>query len=466
MGARAPSGRRARPAGARSVADRGGAPEHVESLVSDPRLVEERRAQIVRAAVKLFSEQGYYTTTIQQVAREAGISTGLVYQYFRDKDDLLKSVPGIGNAQTFGGLQFSMLIQLDPNKMAQLGVTVSDVANAVREQNATNPAGRLGREPAPPGTQLTIPVTTIGRLQTPDQFNDIIVRAQPNGSLVRVRDIGQAVLGSQDYNQAGYLNGKPTALALLFLRPGANALRTVALVQDRVAALARNLPPGITITVPFDTTPFVQASINEVVLTLAEALLLVALVVFVFLQSWRATLIPMLAVPVSVIGTFLGLYVLGMSINVLTLFALVLAIGIVVDDAIVVLENVERIMHEEGLAARDAALNDTDPATGLDDVSLEASDNIYLRETDGALRLALAHTYYGDIRLTVRDTSDLDENLYLVNDGEARFAESDSRDPGSQEDATRHIPNGTIFAERGVHPRLRRPAGDGRILGR
>ena len=270
-------------------------------------------------------------------------------------EDELKSVPGVGNAQTFGGLQFSMLIQLDPDKMAQLGVTVSDVANAVREQNATNPTGRLGREPAPPGTQLTIPVTTLGRLQTPDQFNDIIVRAEPNGSMLRIRDIGKAVLGSQDYNQAGRLNGKPTALALLFLRPGANALRTVGLIQQRVAALAKNLPPGITINVPFDTTPFVQQSIQEVVITLAEALLLVALVVFVFLQSWRATLIPMLAVPVSVIGTFLGLDALGMSINVLTLFALVLAIGIVVDDAIVVIENVERIMATEGVGAREAA---------------------------------------------------------------------------------------------------------------
>ncbi len=270
-------------------------------------------------------------------------------------EDALKSVPGVGNAQTFGGLQFSMLIQLDPDKMAQLGVTVSDVAAAVREQNATNPGGRLGREPAPPGTQLTIPVTTLGRLETADEFDDIIVRAQADGAVIRIRDIGRAVLGSQDYNQVGRLNGKSTALLLLFLRPGANALRTVGLINQRVAELGKDLPPGITMNVPFDTTPFVRASIEEVVLTLAEALLLVALVVFLFLQSWRATLIPMLAVPVSVIGTFLGLYVLGMSINVLTLFALVLAIGIVVDDAIVVIENVERIMATEGVPARIAA---------------------------------------------------------------------------------------------------------------
>ena len=270
-------------------------------------------------------------------------------------EDELKSVQGIGNATTFGGLQFSMLIQLDPDKMAQLGITVNDVADAVREQNATNPAGRLGRAPAPPGTDLTSPVTTVGRLQTPDEFNDVVVRAEPNGSLVRIRDVGRAVLGSQNYDFAGRLNSRPTALALLFLRPGANALRTRDAVVRRIAELSKNLPPGVTASVPFDTTPFVLVSIHEVVVTLVEALLLVALVVFVFLQSWRATLIPMLAVPVSVIGTFLGLEALGLSINVLTLFALVLAIGIVVDDAIVVIENVERIMATEGLSARAAA---------------------------------------------------------------------------------------------------------------
>ena len=270
-------------------------------------------------------------------------------------EDELKRVPGIGNAQTFGGLQFSMLLQLDPAKMAELGITVTDVANAVREQNATNPAGRLGREPAPPGTDLTIPVTTVGRLQTPEEFDDIVVRAKANGSLVRLRDVGRAVLGAQNYDFEGRLNGRPTALALLYLRPGANALRAVKAVKARLAELEKSLPPGVHAAIPFDTTPFVTASIQEVVITLLEALALVSLVVFVFLQSWRATLIPMLAVPVSVIGTFLGLKLLGMSINVLTLFALVLAIGIVVDDAIVVIENVERIMATEKVSALVAA---------------------------------------------------------------------------------------------------------------
>jgi multidrug efflux pump len=314
-----------------------------------PAAVRQNGISIIKANTDIL---GVVALTSADPRYDAAYLTNYMKLYVEDE---LKNVQGIGNATTFGGLQFSMLIQLDPDKMAQLGITVNDVAEAVREQNATNPAGRLGREPAPAGTQLTIPVTTVGRLQTPEEFNDVVVRAEANGSMVRVRDVGRAVLGSQNYDFVGRLNGRPTALALLYLRTGANALRTREAVARRVAELSKNFPPGVSADVPFDTTPFVTASIHEVVVTLVEALLLVALVVFVFLQSWRATLIPMLAVPVSVIGTFLGLSVLGLSINVLTLFALVLAIGIVVDDAIVVIENVERIMATEGLPAREAA---------------------------------------------------------------------------------------------------------------
>ena len=269
--------------------------------------------------------------------------------------DELKRIPGMGDATPFPNLDFSMLLQLDPAKMAQLGVTVSDVSAAVQEQNATNPAGRLGREPSPPGTQLTLPITTLGRLETVDQFKDIIVHAAPNGGVVRMRDIGDVVLGARSYDLEGRLNGQRAAMALMFTRPAANALAVKTAVVARMDELQKTFPKGITYQIPFDTTPFVTASIKEVIVTLVEAMLLVTLVVFVFLQSWRATLIPMLAVPVSVIGTFLGLYVLGMSINVLTLFGLVLAIGIVVDDAIVVIENAERIMAVEKLPARLAA---------------------------------------------------------------------------------------------------------------
>ncbi|MGA9838415.1 MAG: multidrug efflux RND transporter permease subunit [Gemmatimonadaceae bacterium] len=285
-------------------------------------------------------------------AYDAAYLTNYMNLYVTDE---LKRVPGVGDATAFAGLNFSMRLQLDPEKMARLGLTVDDVVNAVREQNATNPAGRLGREPAPAGTQLTIPVTTVGRLTTPEQFDDIVVRAKPDGALVRIRDIGHAVLGAQSYDLEGRLNGTPTAVLLLYSRPGANAIAVKDAVAKRLDELQKTFPAGVHYAIPFDTTPFVTASIHEVVVTLLEALLLVTLVVFLFLQSWRATLIPMLAVPVSVIGTFLGLLAFHMSINVLTLFGLVLAIGIVVDDAIVVIENVERLMATEGLPPRVAA---------------------------------------------------------------------------------------------------------------
>ncbi|HEY7614248.1 MAG TPA: multidrug efflux RND transporter permease subunit [Gemmatimonadales bacterium] len=269
--------------------------------------------------------------------------------------DELKRLNGVGDAVVFGGLDFAMTIRLDPDRMAQLGITVSDVRDAVQEQNATNPAGTLGREPAPAGTQLTLPVTTLGRLKTADEFADIIVKSRPDGSFVRVRDIGQVELTSQNLDLVGRMNGQPTANILIYLRPNANQLQVKEAFVKRMNELAAAFPSGVTWTIPFDTTPFVTASIEEVVITLLEAMALVTLVVFLFLQSWRATLIPILAVPVSIIGTFLGLSALGYSVNLLTLFALVLAIGIVVDDAIVVIENVERIMDEEKVPARIAA---------------------------------------------------------------------------------------------------------------
>ncbi len=269
--------------------------------------------------------------------------------------DELKRLNGVGDATVFGGLDFAMTIRLDPDRMAQLGITVGDVRDAVQEQNATNPAGTLGREPAPKGTELTLPVTTLGRLTTAEQFADVIVRAREDGSFVRVRDIGEVELTSQNLDLVGRMNGQPTANILLYLRPNANQLQVKEVFTARMEELAKAFPSGVEWTIPFDTTPFVTASIEEVVITLLEAMVLVTLVVFLFLQSWRATLIPILAVPVSIIGTFLGLSALGYSVNLLTLFALVLAIGIVVDDAIVVIENVERIMDEEKVSAKVAA---------------------------------------------------------------------------------------------------------------
>ncbi len=270
-------------------------------------------------------------------------------------DDELKRIPGVGDATTFGQLEFSMLLSLDPDRMAQLGLTVSDVAAAVQEQNTTNPAGRIGREPAPAGTELTIPVVTAGRLKDARDFERIIVRARSDASFVRISDIGEAKLGARNYDLAGRFDGTATALTPVFLRPGANALEVKRAVLARMQELAKSFPQGVRWSTAFDTTPYITASVHEVVKTLFEALLLVTLVVFVFLQSWRATLIPVLAVPVSVIGAFFGMQVLGFSINLLTLFGLVLAIGIVVDDAIVVIENVERIMATEGVSPAVAA---------------------------------------------------------------------------------------------------------------
>ena len=203
-------------------------------------------------------------------------------------EDELKRVPGVGDALTFGQLEFSMLLSLDPDRMAQLGLTVGDVAAAVQEQNTTNPAGRIGREPAPPGTQLTIPVTTVGRLKTPAEFENIIVRARPDGSLVRVSDIGRVTLGARNYDLLGRVNGTPTANILVYLRPGANALEVKKALVARLDQLSQTFPQGVYWRVVFDTTPFITASIGEVITTLFEAMALVTLVVFVFLQSWRA----------------------------------------------------------------------------------------------------------------------------------------------------------------------------------
>ena len=257
-------------------------------------------------------------------------------------EDELKRLTGVGDATTYGQLEFSMLLSLDPDRMAQLGVSVSEVANAIREQNATNPGGRIGREPAPPGTELTIPVTTKGRLNQPKEFEDIIIRARPDGSMLRIGDLGRAHLGSRNYDLVGRVNKRPTALIPVYLRAGANALEVKKAIVNRLEELSRTFPQGVRYEIPYDTTPFIDASIEEVVHTIFEALVLVILVVFIFLQSWRTTIIPALAVPVSIVGTFFGMQMLGFSVNSLTLFGLVLAIGIVVDDAIVVVENVER----------------------------------------------------------------------------------------------------------------------------
>ena len=270
--------------------------------------------------------------------------------------DELRRIPGVGDAQIFGSKDYSMRIWLRPDRLAELGLTPGDVVAAVREQNTQVAAGRIGQEPMAADVDFTYTVTTQGRLQTPEQFGRIVVATRGDAGIVRLEDVARIELGSRDYDFSARRNGRPTIPLGIFLSPGANAIEVGDAVKARMAELSVNFPPGLEYSVPYDTTTFVRVSIREVVKTLAEAMLLVFAVVFLFLQNWRATLIPMLAVPVSLIGTFAAMLLLGFSINTLTLFGMVLAIGIVVDDAIVVLENVERIIVAEGLSARDATV--------------------------------------------------------------------------------------------------------------
>ncbi len=270
--------------------------------------------------------------------------------------DNLKRLPGTTNVQIFGAKDYAMRIWLKPERLAQLKLTPNDVIAAVNEQNAQFTAGKIGQSPVAKNQDLVYTVTTRGRLSDPKQFEQIIVRANPDASTVRLSDVARVELGSKDYEFMGRFNGKPATLVGIFLSPGANALEVAKTVEAEMAILSQRFPEGFTYAIPYDTTRFVRVSIGEVLKTLGEAMLLVFLVVYLFLQSWRAAIIPFAAVPVSLIGTFAGIYMLGYSINTLTLFGMVLAIGIVVDDAIVVLENVERIMREEGLTARDAAI--------------------------------------------------------------------------------------------------------------
>ncbi len=278
--------------------------------------------------------------------------------------DHLKRIPGTTGVQIFGAKDYAMRIWVKPDRMTQLGLTITDIATALSEQNAQFAAGKIGQAPTGGGQEMVYTITTKGRLSSAEEFGNVILRANQDGSLLRLKDVARIELGSKDYEFIGRINGNPSTLVGIFLQPGANALSVADSVATTMAELQANFPEGLTYSTPYDTTLFVEVSIREVLKTLAEAMALVFLVVYLFLQNWRATLIPTLAVPVSLLGTFAGLQLLGYSINTLTLFGMVLSIGIVVDDAIVVLENVERIMHEEGLKARDAAVKAMSEVSG------------------------------------------------------------------------------------------------------
>jgi HAE1 family hydrophobic/amphiphilic exporter-1 len=268
------------------------------------------------------------------------------------RDQILR-IPGIAQVDLFGGTDYGLRVWLRPDRLAKLGLTPSDVISAIKEQNLQAPAGRVGQAPTPADQAFTYTVSAPGRLVTTEEFENIIVREATTGTPVRIRDVGRAELGSQDYNSFGRLNGKPSGAMAVYLLPGANQLKASETIYQTMATAKTLFPPDLDYTIVYDTTPAVQASIHEIVKTFVEALILVTLVVFIFLQNLRATIIPLLTVPVSIVGTFIFFPMLGFSVNTLSMFGLVLAIGIVVDDAIVV---VEAVMHhiEHGMSPREA----------------------------------------------------------------------------------------------------------------
>jgi hydrophobic/amphiphilic exporter-1 (mainly G- bacteria), HAE1 family len=276
------------------------------------------------------------------------------YSYINLNDQLTR-VPGIGNVQVFGAGQYAMRLWVKPDQLSKLGITVTEVVSAIQAQNTVNPAGQIGGAPAPPGQEYTYSVRAQGRLKSAEEFGDIIVRELPDGGIVRVRDVARIELGAQDYTLTGRINGKPGAIIAVYQLPGTNAVDAARGVRKLMEEAKKRFPQDVDYVVSLDTTDSVTEGIHDIVVTILIAIALVTVVVYLFLQGWRATLIPLLAVPVSLIGTFIMFPVFGFSINTLSLFGLVLAIGLVVDDAIVVVEAVERHI-EEGMSAKAAAL--------------------------------------------------------------------------------------------------------------
>jgi len=284
------------------------------------------------------------------------------YAYINLNDQLTR-VPGIASVTVFGAGQYAMRLWVKPDQLAKLNITVPEIVDAIKKQNTVNPAGQVGAEPAPPGIEYTYAIRAQGRLETPEEFAQIVLRANPDGSLVRLADVARIELGSQTYAMVGRLNGKPGAVLALYQLPGSNAIAAVDGVTRLMEEVKKNFPADLEYSIPLDTTQSVREGIKEILKTLYEALILVIIVVFVFLQGWRATLIPALAVPVSLIGTFAMFPLLGFSINTIALMGLVLAIGLVVDDAIVVVEAVEHHI-EHGLSPKEATVKAMEEVSG------------------------------------------------------------------------------------------------------
>ena len=267
--------------------------------------------------------------------------------------DLIRRIPGVGRVSNIGSRYYAMQIWVQPDKLASYGLTIADLQNSLKDQNRESAAGELGKAPMS-GIDITTPITTQGRLSTVGQFEEIVLRANPDGSLIRLRDVARISLEAQSYNTESGINGENAAILGIYMLPGANAVEVANDVKELMEEISMNFPEGMSYEIPFDMTTYISESISEVYKTLFEALILVIIVVFLSLQSWRATAIPLVAVPISLIGTFGFMLIFGFSLNILTLLGLVLAIGIVVDDAIVVVENVERIMEQEHLSPYEA----------------------------------------------------------------------------------------------------------------
>lgn len=292
--------------------------------------------------------------TLSSATQQMGTLDISNYALLNVLDELVR-LPGVGDAALFGAQDYSMRIWLRPDKLAEYWLTPGDVAAALREQNAQFAAGRIGAQPAPPGQAFTYSVSTPGRLVQPEDFERVILRSDEDGRTLRLGDVARAELGAQSYDFSATFNAKAAVPIGIYLQPGANALDTAQAVRDAMADISQRFPGDLVFDIPYDTTRFIDVSIREVVITFLQALALVVLVTFLFLQHMKATLIPLVAIPVSLIGTFAGMQLMGFSINLLTLFGLILAIGVVVDNAIIVMENAERLMKEEGLSSYEAA---------------------------------------------------------------------------------------------------------------
>ncbi len=322
-----------------------------------PQIVQQQGVNVNKAGVGFLQVVGF-------VSEDGSMSRDDISDYISTNIvDPLSRLPGVGGAQVFGS-RYAMRIWLDPNKLEAYHLSVPEIIATIQAQNTQVAVGQLGGTPAVEGQQLNAPISARGRLQTPEQFRAIVLRAGAEGDVLRLGDVARVEIGGEGYDVVSRYNGQPATGLAVSLATGANALETAAKVDELLRELKPTFPPGLRAVVPFDTTPFVSVAIKEVIKTLLEAIVLVFLVMYLFLQNFRATLIPTIAVPVVLLGTFVVLAALGFSINMLTMFAMVLAIGLLVDDAIVVVENVERLMTEEGLSPRDATRKSMDQITG------------------------------------------------------------------------------------------------------